>query len=126
MFNYRTFLIFVRLLYIYLYCHTAAKLRQRNRKTTSEDTENVIRINTVFKMKLIGSEKEKEIRAVLRGENVKGICSDLYNKGVISSPRDQTVWEVLRGDSRKIDTLEAVVKEARRLKAERNARIANL
>lgn len=77
-------------------------------------------------MRLIGTEKAKEIRAVLRGENVKGICSDLYKQGVITSPRDQTVWEVLRGDSRKIDTLEAVVKEARRLKAERAARIAKI
>ncbi|MGN7818803.1 hypothetical protein ACTJJB_01665 [Chitinophaga sp. 22536] len=77
-------------------------------------------------MKLIGPKKEKEIRAVLRGENVKGICSDLYARGEITSPREQTVWEVLRGDSHKIDTLEAVVKEARRRKAERTARIANI
>ncbi|MEZ2446104.1 hypothetical protein AB6805_30525 [Chitinophaga sp. RCC_12] len=79
-----------------------------------------------LKMIKLSAEQEQEIRGVLRGVNVAGICRDLHRKGKIQSPRVQSVWEALRGDRENIDTLTLVVKEARRIKAKKQRQLASL
>lgn len=72
------------------------------------------------------SNKVEEVKGLLKQVKVAAVCRSLFKKGRISSPRPATVWEVLRGESDNLDTLNEVVKEARRIVAKKKKQLEKL